>query len=73
MKICFYAAVGSSVASWEMLTYDCNDVRVMTKTSIDEPGTPTGIVLSVGTSIWLPVLPRRLFDFLGSQNSRSEV
>ena len=74
MKVCFYAAVGSSVAScWEVLTSDCDDVRVMTKTSIGEPGTPTGIVLSVGTSIWLPVLPTMLFDFLGSQNSRSEV
>lgn len=73
MKLCFSSVVGSSVAScWNVLTSDSHDVRVMSKTNT-EPGSPPGVILNGATSLWLPVLPRKLFDFLGNQNSRSEV
>ncbi|KAL5070178.1 hypothetical protein RYX36_021065 [Vicia faba] len=72
MKLCFSSIVGSSIAScWNVLTPDSHDVRVMSKTNT-EPGTPSGVILNGGTSLWLPVLPKKLFDFLGNQNSRSE-
>nr|XP_004496853.1 homeobox-leucine zipper protein MERISTEM L1-like [Cicer arietinum] len=75
MKVYFSTVAGSSIPNcWEVLTSNSNDVRVMIKRSIREPGTNTGsgLILSAGTSLWLPVLPKRLFDFLRSQNSRSE-
>ncbi|CAJ2630311.1 unnamed protein product [Trifolium pratense] len=73
MKVCFSTVAGSSIAScWNVLTSDSDDVRVMTRTIIGKPGTSPSIVVSAGTSLWLPVLPRRLFNFLGNQNSRSE-
>ncbi|RVW46017.1 Homeobox-leucine zipper protein PROTODERMAL FACTOR 2 [Vitis vinifera] len=39
---------------------------------MDDPGRPPGIVLSAATSFWIPVPPKRVFDFLRAENSRSE-
>ncbi|KAE8673468.1 hypothetical protein F3Y22_tig00111783pilonHSYRG00415 [Hibiscus syriacus] len=39
---------------------------------MDDPGRPPGIVLSAATSFWIPVPPKRAFDFLRDKNSRSE-
>ncbi|GAU31925.1 hypothetical protein TSUD_271100 [Trifolium subterraneum] len=49
-----------------------DDVRVMTRKSVDDPGRPPGIVLSAATSFWLPVPPKQVFDFLRDENSRNE-
>ncbi|KAL0425951.1 UNVERIFIED_CONTAM: Homeobox-leucine zipper protein ANTHOCYANINLESS 2 [Sesamum radiatum] len=49
-----------------------DDVQVMTRKSVDDPGEPPGIVLSAATSVWLPVSPQRLFDFLRDERLRSE-
>ncbi|XP_021887377.1 homeobox-leucine zipper protein PROTODERMAL FACTOR 2-like [Carica papaya] len=40
--------------------------------SMDDPGRPPGIVLSAATSFWIPVSPKRVFEFLRNENSRSE-
>ncbi|KAL6004517.1 Homeobox-leucine zipper protein ANTHOCYANINLESS 2 [Asimina triloba] len=48
------------------------DVRVMTRKSVDDPGEPSGVVLSAATSVWLPASPQRLFDFLRDERLRSE-
>ncbi|RZR96232.1 hypothetical protein BHM03_00025196 [Ensete ventricosum] len=40
---------------------------------VDDPGRPPGIVLNAATSFWLPVPPKRVFDFLRDESSRSEV
>ncbi|XP_038995512.1 homeobox-leucine zipper protein ANTHOCYANINLESS 2-like isoform X2 [Hibiscus syriacus] len=48
------------------------DVRVMTRKSVNDPGEPPGIVLSAATSVWLPVSPQRLFNFLRDEGLRSE-
>ncbi|KAG0482772.1 hypothetical protein HPP92_010856 [Vanilla planifolia] len=45
---------------------------VMTRKSVDDPGRPPGIVLNAATSFWLPVPPKRVFDFLRDESSRSE-
>lgn len=75
MVISFCAGVSASTThTWTTLSgTGADDVRVMTRKSIDDPGRPPGIVLSAATSFWLPVPPKRVFDFLRDENSRSEV
>ncbi|XP_039048256.1 homeobox-leucine zipper protein ANTHOCYANINLESS 2-like [Hibiscus syriacus] len=64
----------STVHKWNKLNAGNvdKDVRVMTRKSVDDPGEPSGIVLSAATSVWLPVSPQRLFDFLRDEGLRSE-
>ncbi|KAL8268543.1 hypothetical protein R6Q59_002341 [Mikania micrantha] len=64
----------STVYKWNKLRAHNvdEDVRVMTRQSVDDPGEPPGIVLSAATSVWLPVSPQRLFDFLRDEQLRSE-
>ena len=75
MVMSFCSGVGASTAhAWTTLSASASDdVRVMTRKSMDDPGRPPGIVLSAATSFWLPVSPKRVFDFLRDENSRSEV
>ncbi|XP_039040660.1 homeobox-leucine zipper protein HDG2-like isoform X2 [Hibiscus syriacus] len=74
MVISFCGGVSASTAhTWTTLSgTGADDVRVMTRKSIDDPGRPPGIVLSAATSFWLPVSPKRVFDFLRDENYRSE-
>ncbi|KAL2524005.1 Homeobox-leucine zipper protein MERISTEM L1 [Abeliophyllum distichum] len=74
MVLSFCTGVGASTAlAWTTLSGSgSDDVRVMTRKSMDDPGRPPGIVLSAATSFWLPVPPKRVFDFLRDENSRSE-
>ncbi|XP_057962912.1 homeobox-leucine zipper protein MERISTEM L1-like [Malania oleifera] len=74
MVMSFCAGVGASTAhTWTTLSGSgADDVRVMTRKSMDDPGRPPGIVLSAATSFWIPVPPKRVFDFLRDENSRSE-
>ncbi|GER40062.1 homeobox-leucine zipper protein HDG1 [Striga asiatica] len=67
--VCF-----SSVHKWNKLRADNvgPDVQVMTRKSVDDPGEPPGIVLTAATSVWLPVGPQRMFDFLRDERLRSE-
>ncbi|KAL9335762.1 hypothetical protein Peur_072943 [Populus x canadensis] len=63
----------SSLHNWGDLVAGnmSEDVRILTRKSINEPGEPDGIVLSAATSVWLPVSRQRLFDFLRDEQSRS--
>ncbi|RAL44857.1 hypothetical protein DM860_003616 [Cuscuta australis] len=74
MVMSFCGGVGASTAhTWTTLSGSgTDDVRVMTRKSIDDPGRPPGIVLSAATSFWLPVPPKRVFDFLRDENSRNQ-
>ncbi|KAI3765191.1 hypothetical protein L2E82_15219 [Cichorium intybus] len=74
MVLSFCSGVGASTAhTWTTLSGSgADDVRVMTRKSMDDPGRPPGIVLSAATSFWIPVQPKRVFDFLRDENSRSE-
>ncbi|KAI5076470.1 hypothetical protein GOP47_0008535 [Adiantum capillus-veneris] len=49
-----------------------DDVRVLIRKSVDDPGRPPGVVLCAATSIWLPLPPSDVFHFLQDQNSRVE-
>ncbi|KAL8130142.1 hypothetical protein V2J09_019297 [Rumex salicifolius] len=73
MVISFCSGVGASTAhTWTTLSGSgADDVRVMTRKSVDDPGRPPGIVLSAATSFWIPVPPKRVFDFLRDENSRN--
>jgi len=44
----------------------------MTRNGIDNLGEPHGTILSAATSLWLPVLPQRVFEFLRDESLRSE-
>ncbi|KAK0578942.1 hypothetical protein LWI29_018764 [Acer saccharum] len=74
MVTSFCTGVGASSAhAWTTLSATgSDDVRVMTRKSMDDPGRPPGIVLSAATSFWIPVPPNRVFDFLRDENSRNE-
>ncbi|KAM1059356.1 hypothetical protein TB2_023660 [Malus domestica] len=74
MVISFCSGVSASTThTWTTLSgTGADDVRVMTRKSVDDPGRPPGIVLSAATSFWLPVPPKRVFEFLRDENSRSE-
>jgi homeobox-leucine zipper protein len=75
MVASFCGGVTASVAhQWTTLSGSgAEDVRVMTRKSVDDPGRPPGIVLNAATSFWLPVTPTTVFDFLRDETSRSEV
>ncbi|RWW01439.1 hypothetical protein GW17_00035522 [Ensete ventricosum] len=65
----------SSAREWNKLGGGVNigeDVRVMTRQSVADPGEPPGVVLSAATSVWLLVSPQRLFDFLRNEQLRSQ-
>ena len=64
----------STTHSWTPVSGNgFDDVRVMMKRISDDPGRPSGIVLSASTSFWLPHPNKRVFDYLRSENSRNEV
>lgn len=75
MMLAFCAGVSASTAhTWTTLSGNGSDnVRIMTYNSVDDPGRPPGIVLSAATSLWLPIPPRRVFDFLRDENFRNTV
>lgn len=64
----------STTRKWDKLHVGSvgEDVRVMTRKSVDDPGEPPGIVLSAATSVWIPVSQQRLFNFLRNEQLRSE-
>lgn len=67
---------GTKTHKWTTFTgsgYNINDLQVKTRRSINDPGRPRGLVLCASTSIWLPVLPKLLFDFLRNENTRGKV
>ncbi|XP_020114859.1 homeobox-leucine zipper protein ROC5-like isoform X2 [Ananas comosus] len=74
----FCAGVCASAAqNWRRLDeWGCagvgDEVRVLTRQSVSDPGEPPGVVLSAATSVWLPVPPHRLFDFLRDERLRSQ-
>ncbi|KAI4351788.1 hypothetical protein L6164_006105 [Bauhinia variegata] len=64
----------SSVRKWDSLQVGNlgDDIKVMTRKNVDDPGEPQGIVLSAATSVWMPVSRQRLFNFLRDERARSE-
>lgn len=75
MMISFTEGISCSIDhGWMTVSGNSSEnVRIMTRKCIDDPGRPTGIMLSAATSFWLPVSPKMVFDFLCNENSRNEV
>ncbi|KAL2920618.1 Homeobox-leucine zipper protein ANTHOCYANINLESS 2 [Bienertia sinuspersici] len=64
----------SSACRWEKLQVGglAPDVCVMSRVTVDEPGEPSGVVLSASTSVWIPVPRQHLFDFLRDEKLRGK-
>ncbi|GLT35989.1 hypothetical protein SLA2020_103960 [Shorea laevis] len=64
----------SSVRKWDRLHLGniSDDVLVLTRKNINDPGEPPGIVLSAATSVWMPVSQHRLFEFLRNEQMRCQ-
>lgn len=64
----------STTHKWDNLRLGnvSENVRVMTRRNLDDPGEPHGIVVSAATSVWMPVSQQGLFDFLRDERSRSQ-
>lgn len=69
----FCAGVCATVYKWEVVQVkNTDDVRLIMRKSIGNPGEPPGVILSATTTIWMPVSQQRLFDFLRSEQTRSQ-
>ncbi|KAK1368421.1 Homeobox-leucine zipper protein PROTODERMAL FACTOR 2 [Heracleum sosnowskyi] len=73
MALSFYTGVGVSTGQrWTTLSGSGADgVNIMTRMNIDDPGKPPGTIRAA-TSFWIPVPPKKVFDFLRDVNSRSK-
>jgi len=71
----FCHAVGaSSFHTWTKFTSKTGeDIRISSRKNLNDPGEPLGVILSAVSSVWLPVSPNALFDFLRDEARRSEV
>ncbi|XP_027906440.1 homeobox-leucine zipper protein GLABRA 2-like isoform X2 [Vigna unguiculata] len=70
----FCHAVGaSSFHTWTKFTSKTGeDIRISSRKNLNDPGEPLGVILSAVSSVWLPVSPNALFDFLRDEARRSE-
>ena len=51
-----------------------NDIRVkVTSHTNNDRGQPSGVVLGAATTIWLPINPQILFNFLKDEKRRPQV
>ncbi|XP_057796519.1 homeobox-leucine zipper protein PROTODERMAL FACTOR 2-like [Salvia miltiorrhiza] len=72
----FCRGVNTSIANiWTTISgfgnsSDC--VKIMTRKNVDDLSMPLGFHLNVATSFWLPIPPKRVFDFLRDHNNRKE-
>jgi homeobox-leucine zipper protein len=77
MVTSFCTSIGASTAhAWTNLPSNgSEEIKVMTRKYTDESGSdrPSDVVLSTATSFWLPIPPKRVFEFLRNENSRSQV
>ncbi|KAL1562438.1 hypothetical protein AAHA92_05016 [Salvia divinorum] len=72
----FCRGVNASVANtWTTLSGLDNlsdSVKMMTRKNVDDPTIPLGFQLTMATSFWLPVTPKRVFDFLRDRHTRKQ-
>ncbi|CAN1751925.1 Homeobox-leucine zipper protein ROC5 [Linum perenne] len=57
---------GTGSQKWEKLAISNvrEDVKILTRKSTNESVEPSGVVLAASTSVWLPTMKERLFDYL---------
>ncbi|XP_057542405.1 homeobox-leucine zipper protein GLABRA 2 isoform X2 [Amaranthus tricolor] len=74
MTLSFCRALGASTCKmWtKIATKTGEDVRVGTRKNLNDPSEPIGVILCAVSSVWLPVSPNVLFDFLRDDAHRHE-
>lgn len=75
MTSSFCRAIGaSSYNTWTKVPSKTGeDVRIASRKNLNDPGEPLGVILAAVSSVWLPVSPHVLFDFLRDESHRNEV
>ncbi|GLU14494.1 hypothetical protein SLE2022_310590 [Rubroshorea leprosula] len=70
----FCRAIGaSSYNTWNKVSSKTGeDIRVSSRKNLNDPGEPLGVIVCAVSSVWLPVSPNVLFDFLRDEACRSE-
>ncbi|KAJ6415962.1 hypothetical protein OIU84_004704 [Salix udensis] len=70
----FCRAIGaSSYHTWNKVSSKTGeDIRVSSRKNLNDPGEPVGVILCAVSSVWLPVPPHILFDFLRDEARRNE-
>ncbi|KAH7366502.1 hypothetical protein KP509_18G081400 [Ceratopteris richardii] len=71
----FCGGVSASKAhTWVTLAGNsgADDIQVLIRKSMNDPGRPPGIVLSAATSLWLSLPPLRVFNFLRNERFRTQ-
>ncbi|KAM7498845.1 hypothetical protein LguiA_023259 [Lonicera macranthoides] len=48
------------------------EVLMKTNFNLDDPGSPSGVSLTFATSLWLPIPPKEVFEFLRCGSSRNK-
>ncbi|KAL5575171.1 hypothetical protein UlMin_016870 [Ulmus minor] len=67
------AIAASSYNTWSKASGKTGeDIRISSRKNLNEPGEPHGVILCAVSSVWLPVSPHALFDFLRDETRRSE-
>ena len=75
MTSSFCRAIGaSSYHTWTKISSKTgDDIRIASRKNLNDPGEPLGVILCAVSSVWLPVSPYTLFDFLRDETRRNEV
>ncbi|XP_044497443.1 homeobox-leucine zipper protein GLABRA 2-like [Mangifera indica] len=67
------AIAASSYHTWTKVSGKTGeDIRVSSRKNLNDPGEPLGVILCAVSSVWLPVSPNVLFDFLRDEARRNE-
>ncbi|CAM8957307.1 unnamed protein product [Rhodiola kirilowii] len=74
MSSSFFRGIGaSSLHTWtKVVSKTGDDIRVSSRKNLHDPGEPHGLILCAVSSVWIPVSPRDLFDFLRDERHRHE-
>lgn len=65
---------GSLIHQWTEVTGAAtNEVMIRSRKNNGDPGRPAGTALGASTSIWLPIAPKTVFDFLRNVPTRNQA
>lgn len=67
------AISASSFHTWTKVTSKTGeDIRISSRKNLNDPSEPLGLIVCAVSSIWLPISPNVLFDFLRDETRRTE-
>lgn len=75
MASSIYQAIGASSShTWTKIQSKIGEtIRIASRKNLKNPQEPTGLILCAVASVWLPVSPKLLFEFLIDESRRPEV